>query len=55
MASASDKITFIYHGTEYDATGYVNKHPGGRPFIDNMNAERKDFTEYFRALHSDQA
>jgi cytochrome b involved in lipid metabolism len=40
----TDRITFIYNGAEYDATEYADKHPGGRPFIDNMKAERKDFT-----------
>jgi cytochrome b involved in lipid metabolism len=45
----------VYEGTEYDATAYVEKHPGGRQFIENMKAERKDFTEYFKSLHSEQA
>lgn len=40
--------TFIYKDTEYDATDYVNKHPGGEDFIKNMKEERDDFTEYFR-------
>lgn len=39
---------FIYNGVEYDATSYAEKHPGGLEFIDNMKAERKDFTEYFK-------
>jgi len=28
-----EEITFIYNGVEYDATAYVNKHPGGSSFI----------------------
>jgi cytochrome b involved in lipid metabolism len=38
MSVETKRITFIYNGTEYDATAYSDKHPGGRPFIENMNA-----------------
>ena len=38
MSVKTKRITFIYNGTEYDATAYSDKHPGGRPFIENMNA-----------------
>lgn len=48
MATNQDRYLFIYNDTEYDATDYVHKHPGGKDFIDNMKAERKDFTEYFK-------
>ncbi len=44
MPSDSSRTTFIYNGTEYDATAYADKHPGGKAFIENMKAERKDFT-----------
>ncbi len=44
MPGESERITFVYNGTEYDATAYADKHPGGRPFIENMKAQRKDFT-----------
>lgn len=44
MTQESERITFVYNGTEYDATAYAQKHPGGKIFIDNMKAERKDFT-----------
>lgn len=42
------RYTFIYKDTEYDATDYVNKHPGGVDFIRNMKTERDDLTEYFK-------
>jgi cytochrome b involved in lipid metabolism len=45
----------VYNGTEYDVSSYIDKHPGGKTFINNMKAERKDFTEYFKALHSEKA
>lgn len=48
MPGESERITFVYNGTEYDATAYADRHPGGRPFIENMKAQRKDFTEYFK-------
>ena len=48
MSSTESKYLFVYKGVEYDATDYVTKHPGGKDFIDNMRAERKDFTEYFK-------
>ena len=41
-------ISFHINEVEYDASGYVNKHSGGKEFLDNMKAERKDFTEYFK-------
>ena len=44
MPSDSSRTTFIYNGTEYDASGYADKQPGGKAFIENMKAERKDFT-----------
>lgn len=28
-----EKVSFIYKGVEYDATGFVDKHPGGKDFI----------------------
>lgn len=49
----SNEYQFIYNGVEYDASDYVYKHPGGKDFIDNMKAERKDFTEYFKYLCPD--
>lgn len=30
MSQDSSKTTFIYQGTEYDASNYIEKHPGGR-------------------------
>jgi cytochrome b involved in lipid metabolism len=42
------RYTFIYRDTEYDATDYVSKHPGGEDFIRNMKNERDDLTEYFK-------
>lgn len=50
MPGTTEQISFIYNGTEYDATAYADKHPGGRDFIENMKAERKDFTEYFKYI-----
>lgn len=29
MPGESERITFVYNGTEYDATAYADKHPGG--------------------------
>lgn len=46
------QYSFVYKGVEYDASGYVDQHPGGDAMIKNMATERKDFTEYFKALHS---
>jgi cytochrome b involved in lipid metabolism len=43
-----EQYRFVYKGVEYDATDYAEKHPGGLPFLDNMKAVTKDFTEYFR-------
>lgn len=40
--------TFVYKDVEYDATHYLEKHPGGPTFIQNMKEERTDFTEYFK-------
>jgi cytochrome b involved in lipid metabolism len=33
MPGESERITFVYEGTEYDASDYTDKHPGGRAFI----------------------
>ena len=33
---ADEKLHFIYKGVEYDATGYVKKHPGGPEFLITM-------------------
>lgn len=49
------QLSFVYRGVEYDASGYADKHPGGDAIIKNMATERKDFTEYFKALHSEKA
>lgn len=31
-----DQIIFTYNGIDYDASNYVDQHPGGRDFIVNM-------------------
>lgn len=49
------KYHFVYKNKEYDATDYINKHPGGREFLDKFIEEKKDLTEYFRTLHSKSA
>jgi len=46
--SMKEEFRFVYKGVEYDATDYAEKHPGGLPFLKNMKAVTKDFTEYFR-------
>jgi cytochrome b involved in lipid metabolism len=50
MSTTTEKnqYQFVYKGVEYDATDYAPTHPGGLPFLDNMKAVNKDFTEYFR-------
>lgn len=48
MTDNPSQTIFVYDGTEYDVSGYSTQHPGGKIFIDNMKAERKDFTEYFK-------
>ena len=50
-----EPLSFVYKGVEYDATAYAPQHPGGDTIIKNMSTERKDFTEYFRSLHSEKA
>lgn len=30
------RYTFVYKNLEYDATNYVDKHPGGREFFDKF-------------------
>jgi cytochrome b involved in lipid metabolism len=42
------RYTFVYKDMEYDASDYLEKHPGGSEFIRNMKTERDDLTEYFR-------
>lgn len=46
---------FVYKDKEYDCTEYAKKHPGGEIFFSRMKEEKKDFTEYFRMLHSKKA
>jgi cytochrome b involved in lipid metabolism len=48
-----EKTIFCYEGVLYDCSGYVRKHPGGRQIIADMTTEKKDFTEYFKTLHSE--
>jgi len=55
MNGKSQEYHFIYKNQEYDATDYVNKHPGGREFLDKFIDEKKDITEYFATLHSKKA
>jgi cytochrome b involved in lipid metabolism len=46
---------FIYKSTEFDCNQYAKKHPGGLEFFEKFIDERKDMTEYFECLHSEQA